>query len=186
MKNGETFLLRQEFGKQLSLEELTAIAIIYKNHIKNVNFEIPKLDTVDFMLWAKREKISFGPYQNLTFFEISNRIHSDLVLLEAAKILFETHHIKSIQLKMSNQSGNDLIVIDKDNKEIKGEAFNTAPSFFQIKMRSELKKFDINTFGIIAFNESALSDKNSVFLENKKLEYKNMTFIKCNKLKINE
>ncbi|WP_185966004.1 hypothetical protein [Flavobacterium sp. ZT3R18] len=42
---------------------------------------------------------------------------------------------------MSNHAGNDLSVIDKDNKALVGEAFNTAHSFFQVKMRSELKKF---------------------------------------------
>ena len=80
---------------------------------------------------------------------------------------------------MSNHAGNDLIVIDEDNKEIKGEAFNTAPSFFQIKMRKELDKFDNNTVGIIAFNEMALSDKNRVYLERKKLEYPQVLFVGC-------
>lgn len=80
---------------------------------------------------------------------------------------------------MSNHAGNDLIVIDKDNKEIKGEAFNTAPSFFQIKMRKELGKLKNEPNGIIAFNESAVSVKNSVFLERKKIEYPNIVFIEC-------
>lgn len=166
----------------LSFNELIEATAVYNAAIESVNFTIPKLDTLAFMLWAKREKISFGPYQNLTFFEISNRIYSDLVLLEAAQILFNEHHIKSIQLKMSNHSGKDLILIDKDNNQIVGEAFNTAPSFFQIKMRSELKKFKDNCAGIIAFNNSALNDKNKVFLENKKKEYPNIVFVECNKL----
>jgi hypothetical protein len=49
-------------------------------------------------------------------------------------------------------------------------------------MRSELKKFKDNAVGIIAYNKSALSDKNSVFLERKKTEYPNIVFIECNKL----
>ena len=80
---------------------------------------------------------------------------------------------------MSNHSGSDLIVIDKDNKEIKGEAFNIAPSFFQIKMRKELEKFKNKTDGIIAFNECALSEKNKVFFERKKIEYPQVLFIGC-------
>lgn len=177
-----TYLLYHHFNKMLSFDALTEVTTLYNRAVENANFTIPKLDTLQFMLWAKRDKISFGPYQNLTFFEISNRIYSDLVLLEAAQILFEKHHIKNIQLKMSNHSGYDLTVIDKNNNPINGEAFNTAASFFQIKMRSELKKFKDNAVGIIAYNKSALSDKNSVFLERKKTEYPNIVFIECNKL----
>jgi hypothetical protein len=174
-----TFTLNQYFNAMLSYSELLEANTVYTKAIENTDFKLPNKDTLEFMLWAKRKKISFGPYQNLTFFEISNRIHSDLVLLEAAQILFEEHRIKGIQLKMSNHAGSDLIVIDKDNKEIKGEAFNTAPSFFQIKMRSELKKFKDDAIGIIAFNQCALSDKNKVFLEHKKLEYPKVLFVGC-------
>ena len=173
-----TFTLNEYFKKMLSYKELLEANAIYTAAIENNNYELPNLSPLDFMLWAKRYKISFEPYQNLSFFEISNRIYSDLVLLKAAKILFENHQIKSIQLKMSNHSGNDLVAIDKDNIEIKGEAFNTASSFFQIKMRSELKKFAANV-GIIAFNISALDEKNKVFLERKKLEYPQVLFVGC-------
>jgi hypothetical protein len=174
-----TYLLHHDFNKMLSFDELIEVTALYNRAIENANFTIPKLDTLQFMLWAKREKINFGPYQNLTFFEISNRIYSDLVLLEAAQILFKEHHINSIQLKMSNHSGYDLTVIDKNNNPINGEAFNTAASFFQIKMRSELKKFKENIPGSIAFNNSALSDKNKVFLERKKIEYPRVLFVEC-------
>jgi hypothetical protein len=46
-------------------------------------------------------------------------------------------------------------------------------------MRKELEKFKNKTDGIIAFNESALSEKNSVFLEGKKLEYQQVLFVGC-------
>ena len=180
----ETFLLAQSFKEALSFKELVEVIKEYNNSIANSNLFFPNQETLQIMYWAKREKISFGPYQNLTFFEISNRIYSDFVLLEAAQILFKEYFIKSIQLKMSNHSGSDLVVIDKNNNEIEGEAFNTAPSFFQIKMRNELNKIkkNNNSVGIIAFNESALNDKNSIYLERKKLEYPNIVFVACKKL----
>lgn len=89
-----TYLLNHDFNRMLCFSELIEVTAIYNMAIENANFTIPKLDTLKFMLWAKRDKISYGPYQNLTFFEISNRIYSDLVLLEAAQILFVEHHIK--------------------------------------------------------------------------------------------
>lgn len=174
-----TYLLNQYFNKPLSLNELREVTTIYHKSIDNVNLIIPELDILNLMLWMKREKINFGPYQNLTFFEISNRIYSDLVLLKAAQVLFEKHDIKSIQLKMSNHSGNDLTIVDKNDNQIDGEAFNTAPSFFQIKMRKELKKFK-DKLGVITFNSSALNDKNIFFLDRKKIEFPNILFIECN------
>jgi hypothetical protein len=174
-----TFTLNSYFNETLLQKELVEATSVYNATIKNSNFTIPKLDTLEFMLWSKREKISFGPYQHLTFFEISNRIYSDLILLEAAQVLFQEHYIKSVRLKMSNHSGFDLTVIDKDNNQIDGEAFNTAISFFQIKMRSELKKFKDNKIGIIAFNTCAINDKNKVFVERKKLEYPKVLFVEC-------
>lgn len=131
------------------------------------------------MHWVKRQEVSFGPYHNLSFFEISNRIYSDLVLLDAAEILFSQHHIKSIRLNMSNKGGNDMMVTDKEGKIIIGEAFNTACSFFQIKLRSDLKKFGVDQAGIIAFNKTALNEPNATFLNTKKSQYPNVEFIIC-------
>lgn len=131
------------------------------------------------MLWAKRVKIDFGPYRQLSFFEISNRVYSDFVLIEAAQTLFKEHQIKSIRLNLSNMSGNDMIITYNDGKQIKGEAFNTAISFFQVKMRSELYKFDKTDFGVIAFNETALDEINKAYLSKKITEYPNLKFIIC-------
>ena len=176
----KTFLLSELFEKKIeSLEQLEELKSAYHQYFESVILEIPTMDTLSHMLWAKRMKLNFGPYENLTFFEMSNRIYSDLVLLEAAKILFVEHQIKSVILKMSNHSGRDLTVIDKNSAEVIGEAFNTAPSYFQVKMRSELKKFDYGKFGIIAFNSCALDKKNSTFLETKKKQYPRVLFIQC-------
>ena len=180
MAKSKTFLLSDQFKKKIeSLKELEDLKLTYNQCFESVVLNIPTMDTLSHMLWAKREKLNFGPYENLSFFEMSNRIYSDLVLLEAAKILFEKHDVKSVQLKMSNHSGNDLTVIDKDNNEIVGEAFNTACSYFQVKMRSELQKFKENKVGIIAFNTCALDDKNRFYFEKKKSEYPNVLFIDC-------
>lgn len=176
----KTFLLSEQFEARIeSLEKLNELKATYNQLLESVVLEIPAMNTLKHMLWAKREKLNFGPYANLTFFEMSNRIYSDLVLLEAAKILFEEHAIKSVQLKMSNHAGNDLTVIDKNNNEVVGEAFNTAFSFFKIKMASELKKFGESKPGIIAFNSCALDEKNSIYLEKKKVQFPKVLFIEC-------
>lgn len=179
-RKSTTFLLSELFeGEITSLEQLEEVTKVYQEKLDSTKYIIPTDNTLAFMLAAKRDKITFGPYQNLSFFEMSNRIYSDLVLLEAAKILFKEHEVKNVQLKMSNHCGNDLTVIDKDNNEIVGEAFNTACSYFQGKMRSELPKFEKNEVGIIAFNTCALDDKNKIFLESRKIKYPKIIFIEC-------
>lgn len=179
VRKSTTFLLSHLFEDEItSSEKLVEITKEYQDSLRETTYQIPTENPLEFMLAAKREKITFGPYQNLSFFEISNRIYSDLVLLSAAKILFEEHQIKSILLKMSNHAGKDLIAKDKNGKSTEGEAFNTATTFFQVKMRSELKKFDKENAGFIAFNKTALVG-NQPFFETKKQQYPNITFIIC-------
>ncbi|TRX33724.1 hypothetical protein FNW52_14955 [Flavobacterium sp. ZT3R18] len=64
----ETFLLSQSFKETLSLEKLNALTTAYNDAIANSNLFFPNQETLQVMLWAKREKITFGPYQDLTFF----------------------------------------------------------------------------------------------------------------------
>ena len=130
-RKSTTFLLSELFeGEITSLEQLEEVTKVYQEKLDSTKYIIPTDNTLAFMLAAKRDKITFGPYQNLSFFEISNRIYSDLVLLMAAKILFNEHQIVSLNLKMSNHAGKDLIAKHKAGNTIEGEAFNTATTFF--------------------------------------------------------
>ena len=175
----ETFLLSHYFNEKLSLERLKELESEYKNMLLENSLEIHSGSIMEVMLWAKRKKLLFGPYRNLTFFEISNRIYSDLILIDAANHLFEHNKINSIVLCMSNKGGNDMVIIDKEGKEIIGEAFNTAISFFKIKMGCELKKFKDGLRGVIAFNETALDASNTKYFEKKKKEFPNVEFLVC-------
>ncbi len=176
----ESFLLADDFNENLTRETLVEVTAKYKARLQEANLLFPYKETLDIMLWAKRRIISFGPYQNLTFFEISNRIYSDLVLLEAAAMILNKKNIKAIQLNMSNRGGNDMTIFDDLGDEIIGEAFNTACSFFQIKLSSELKKFRDDKAGFIAFNKTALDERNIKHFEKKRNVYKNIEFIICN------
>jgi len=175
----DTFLLSDDFKGKLSLAQFELASSNYKKLLKETNLLFQGKETMEIMLWAKRKVISFGPYQNLTFFEISNRIYSDLVLLKAATFIFKRGNIQFIQLNMGNKGGNDMTVTDDLGNVQIGEAFNTATSFFQIKLRSDLKKFADGKSGYIAFNETALDEKNRVFYQKKKEANPNIEFIVC-------
>ena len=126
IKKEETFLMWEDFKEDLSLTQLLAVAKKYKNWLKQTNLLFHGKETLDIMLWAKRTIISFGPYQNLTFFETSNRIYSDLVLLEAAETILRKENVMSIRLNMGNKGGSDMTITDKNGNSSKGEGFNTA------------------------------------------------------------
>lgn len=175
----QTFLLAHYFDRALSQSDIELLDTDYKNMLKTNQLTIPQVDTLSLMLWSKRQEVCCGPYVNLSFFEISNRIYSDMVLIEAAKKLFTEHGIKNIRLNMSNKGGEDITVIDKTDNEVFGEAFNTATSFFQIKFRTEIKKFKQRTAGFIAFNRTALNEKNSTFLHKQLQSYPHVTTIIC-------
>ena len=179
-KKEETFLMWDDFKEDLSLTQLKAVSAKYRDWLKETNLLFHGKETLDIMLWAKRTIISFGPYQNLTFFETSNRIYSDLVLLEAAAAILKKANVKTIQLNMGNRGGSDMTITDIFGHIHKGEGFNTACSFFQIKLRSDLKRFAENESGYIAFNKTALDEKNMAYFNKKKEAFPHIEFIICN------
>lgn len=98
---------------------------------------------IELIKTIKRTPDQIGPYQDLTPFEVLNRIGSDLVLLAGAEKIFnnEVPSIKptKILLNMGNKAGYD-IEIDAEQGKIYGEAFNAATSFCKVKMRQSIDK----------------------------------------------
>lgn len=132
----------------------------------------------------KREKYNIGPYSGLSIFEISNRLFSDLVVLDGAKVIFtepklvNANQVKGITLLLSNIKGFDL-EIRTNNGTVYGEAYNVAPSFFKEKTRYTIKKLrDANKLenAILIFNSDAFDNegKNEQYIENQNIKY-----IKC-------
>ena len=111
----------------------------------------------------KREVVDAGPYPKVTLFEAANRIMSDLVILYGVKWLldnsvfpFETY---TVEYGNEDKNGFDICATGNGERLI-GEAFNVAPSFFQIKKTSMLKKLrqpDASAdYKIIMFNHDAV------------------------------
>ena len=70
-RKSTTFLLSELFeGEITSLEQLEEVTKVYQEKLDSTKYIIPTDNTLAFMLAAKRDKITFGPYQNLSFFEI--------------------------------------------------------------------------------------------------------------------
>jgi len=162
------FDLEKYFDKELTKNELAEGIELYKKSI--ADFPFPKLNsdtTFEKIKEIKRDKFQIGPYSGLSIFEISNRLFSDLIILDGAMQLFDdpfimnAKKVETVKLILSNKAGFDL-VIKTDKGIVHGEGFNVAPSFFKQKLRATIKKFkkaDNVENAIIIFNEDAIEDE---------------------------
>ena len=139
------FTLHEYFCQPLTYAEFQIAKQKYFESIDNNNFRLSASGNVrEIIQSVKRENCSIGPYQNLSVFEILNRIGSDLVLLSGVEKLFR-HEIATIKpltilICMGNIAGFDLIIKTEDGEIINGEAFNAAMSFCKKKMRHTIAK----------------------------------------------
>jgi hypothetical protein len=112
----------------------------------------------------KRDVVGTGPYPKVSLFEAANRIMTDLVILYGVRWLlkravfpFDTY---LVEYGNDDKQGFDIRASSGGSTLI-GEAFNVAPSFFQGKKSSMLKKLRHPTaeanFKLIMFNHDAVT-----------------------------
>jgi len=113
----------------------------------------------------KREKLKAGPYPGVTLFEAANRTMTDLVILYGVAWLLKEKifPFDSYTVEFGNEDKNGFDIKAKaSGKTLLGEAFNVAPSFFQIKKSSMLKKLRHKgknaDFRIIMVNHDAVAN----------------------------
>lgn len=105
----------------------------------------------EMIRYFKRKNINnpqkIGPYQNITIFEAANRIASDLVIINGIIQLVAKHPELimarfTLRLGILHEKGRGDFTIHLDNQDLEGEAFNVAPSFFKVKFRNTISKWD--------------------------------------------
>ena len=172
----DNFILKEYFQKELNQEQLLIGIEKYKKYIVNNPFPLSeKKSTYNSIYNLKRKAYTIGPYSGLSIFEISNRLFSDLVVLEGAKRIFEepslvkANKIKGIKLLLSNKNGIDL-KINTDKGTVYGEAYNVASSFFKEKTRYTIKKLNKDNNvkkAVLIFNDDAFDEdgKNKEYLK---------------------
>ena len=116
----------------------------------------------------KREKVKVGPYPDVTLFEAANRIMTDLVIYNGVKWLLENEvfPFDSYNVEFGNEDNNGFdLRATSDSASLIGEAFNVAPSFFQGKKASMLKKLRKDgvtaDYRLIMVNHDAVADEYS-------------------------
>jgi len=137
------------------------------DYLRLVNsIKLPALhdDVLIFMHSLKRKRLGSGPYPDVSLFEASNRILSDMVILIGVRRLLTNPLVGDVRLPFTEyeialgvEGGNDLTAI-AGNCRLVGEAFNVAPSFFQSKKSSMINKLSPEKadYRLIIFNADAV------------------------------
>lgn len=143
--NKTIFELSKHFDSPLTKAEFNKAKQLYCEAITNNSFSFSSTSNIiDLLKLVKRNEVEIGPYKGLTVFESLNRIGSDLVLLSGAERLFNNEiegiYPNTIELKLGNKAGFDIIVKTIDGTIIYGEGYNVAKSFCKFKTRKTIDK----------------------------------------------
>lgn len=148
--------------RKLTLDNISNIQSEFYSSFAMLGESIKGKTGLSLLESLKREKVETGPYPNVTLFEAANRIMSDLVILHgvAGLLKSKTFPFNEYIVEFGNEDKNGFdIRASSPSATLAGEAFNVAPSFFQGKKRSALKKLrekaDQETYRIIMFNSDA-------------------------------
>ena len=137
----------------------------YLGKIDAIEFPERRGTNIEYMLSLKRGKIYNGPYPDVSIFEASNRIFSDIVILFGIREVLLNPHVEKIplpfknyQARLGNENGYDIEAEHEEQKLI-GEAFNVARSFFpdkKRKMKAKLMNENNCDYKILIFNADAV------------------------------
>ena len=129
--------------RKLNRENITSAIEEYESSIAEIGGILSGLRGVELFQCLKRKQLGTGPYPHVTLFEAANRIMTDLVILKGVKCLLESERFpfNEYVVEYGNEDSNDHdIQAEISGLLFHGEAFNVAPSFFQGKKTSMLKK----------------------------------------------
>jgi hypothetical protein len=152
-----------EYSDMLSTSNVDTIIAEYTAAAERVGQSIANLNGLELLAALKRSKVAAGPYPDVALFEAANRIMSDLVILHGVRWLL--HHdvfpfdSSIVEYGNEDKKGFDIRA-SANGKTLIGEAFNVAPSFFQIKKGAMLRKLRnpaaIADFKVILINHDAV------------------------------
>ena len=139
----------------------------YLRLVNSIELPASQNDNLMFIYSLKRKPLGSGPYPDVSLFEASNRIFSDMVILFGVQRLLTNPVVGNVRLPFTEyevalgvEGGNDLRAIS-GSRRLVGEAFNVAPSFFQSKKSSMIRKLQSQEkadYRLIIFNADGVKN----------------------------
>ncbi len=137
----------------------------------------------EMIIYLKRKNQNqagkIGAYKNITVYEASNRIATDLVsingLLQLLAVRKELQGGKfTLRLGTTFENGKGKFTIKINNEEIQGEAFNVASSSLQDRIRNTFKKWKGNQqLKYILVNADAFEFKGDSLIDERVIRIEN-------------
>jgi len=149
------------FERTISRDNASHLIATYLASVEEIENSLGDHKILDLFKVLKRKAVGAGPYPHVTMFEAANRILTDLVILYGVKWLLDNDVFPferyEVEYGNENNNGSDICAAG-NGKTLAGEAFNAAPSFFQAKKCSMIKKVAESSadFKIIMFNHDAV------------------------------
>ena len=154
--------------RTLNAENIHAIKREFEQSLDCLGASIQGKHGVQLLTSIKRDKVGAGPYPQVTLFEAANRIMSDLVILNgiAGLLREKTFPFTEYTVEFGNEDRNGFdIRASSPSETLIGEAFNVAPSFFQGKKASALRKLRQGgaaaRYKLLMFNADATPERYS-------------------------
>jgi hypothetical protein len=154
----------QQKERTLTPSNIAMIEADFRTSLESIGESIRGKTGVPLFVALKRERLVGGPYPGVSIFEAANRIMSDLVILKGVAWLLSksVFPFSSYTVEFGNEHENGFdIRASSGATSLAGEAFNVAPSFFQSKKYSALKKLRRDgsnaTYRILMFNDDAVA-----------------------------
>jgi hypothetical protein len=151
------------FVRAITKSNVDDLIADYLALVETIGASVAGMSGLRLLRALKRDQVKVGPYPHVTLFEAANRIMTDMVILYGVQWIlttgafpFETYNV---EYGNEDSHGFDLRA-SSNGRELVGEAFNVAPSFFQLKKTSMLKKLRAPEvaadFRVLVFNEEAV------------------------------
>lgn len=177
-------LLSEIIKNPLSREELRKVKSNYLDLLKKQPFpEKIGTDYPSVLSILKRDRLTIGPYTDISIFEAANRIATDLTLIEGVLYLFEkkligaSATVRILLGTMQEKNKGDFSIFENES-ETQGEAFDVAPSFFVSKLYKTLKKWKGRSdLKFIIFNQNCLDDSSCTkYLKHQESAFPDISF----------
>ncbi|PXY41811.1 hypothetical protein DMB65_04390 [Flavobacterium cheongpyeongense] len=135
-----------DIPRNLNKDNINETIEAYKLLLADIPLKIEESNLLALLNRLKRGQIGSGPWKNVSIFEAANRIMTDLVILFGVKKIINGEYpdlniFTDFEVELGNENRNDHDIISYANdKVLIAEAFNVAPSFFNVKKSKSVKK----------------------------------------------
>lgn len=147
----KTFIFDKSHTDNINRQNLVEFKRAYWNSLDENPFPLPpeKGKAIEMIRYFKRKEVgtvnNIGPYKGITVLEAANRIASDLVIINGIlQVVDSNKELEQlpITLRLGNrhEKGRGDFSIGKHE----GEAFNVAPSFYNVKLSATRRKWHGN------------------------------------------